>query len=95
MEFEWDLTKESVNIKKHGVTFAEASTCFSDPDGIQLVDSTHSQVEKRYFWVGESASGRVLTTRFTLRNDTIRIFGSAEWRKFRRLYDETTKTKRR
>lgn len=95
MEFEWDLTKESTNIKKHGVTFAEASTCFSDPVGIQFIDSTHSQLEERFFWVGKSCTGRILTTRFTLRANTVRIFGSAEWRKFRRLYDETTKTKRR
>jgi uncharacterized DUF497 family protein len=95
MEFEWDLTKESVNIKKHGVTFTEASTCFNDSAGIQFTDSTHSQLEKRFFWVGESSAGRILTTRFTLRGDTIRIFGSAEWRKFRRLYDEATKTKGR
>lgn len=95
MEFEWDLKKESANIKKHGVTFSEAVTCFSDIKGIQLVDAAHSQREPRYFWVGASSTKRILTTRFTMRGDSIRIIGSAAWSKFRRLYYETAKTKRR
>ncbi len=49
MEFEWDLSKESENIRKHSVTFGEASSCFSDPQGIQLMDSEHSKSEVRYF----------------------------------------------
>lgn len=31
MKFEWDDTKAANNIKKHGVTFNEASTVFGDP----------------------------------------------------------------
>jgi uncharacterized protein len=91
MEFEWDLSKESENIRKHSVTFGEAATCFSDPQGIQLMDSEHSKSEVRYFWIGMSSGGRILTTRFTLRGDVIRIIGSADWRKFRRIYSEATK----
>jgi uncharacterized DUF497 family protein len=92
VEFEWDLAKEIENKKKHGVSFSEAIECFADPRGIQLVDRKHSKSETRLYWVGESESGRILTTRFTKRGSTIRIIGSAEWRKFRRLY-ETTKNK--
>ena len=93
MEFEWDLSKEWVNVRKHGVTFAEAVESFFDPHGFQLVDVKHSRAEGRFYWVGKSESGRVLTTRFTRRGQKIRIIGSAEWRKFRRFYDETTKPK--
>ncbi len=92
VEFEWDLSKESENIRKHGITFLEAASCFEDSNGFQLIDSKHSESEQRFFWVGKSSSGKILTTRFTLRRDKIRIFGSAEWRKFRGLYFETTKT---
>lgn len=88
MEFEWDLTKEKENIEKHRCTFIEATECFSDPKGIQLVDAEHSKTEERFYWVGKSRSGRLLTTRFTRRDKHIRIFGCAEWRKFRRLYNE-------
>ncbi len=90
MEFEWDLSKEWVNIRKHGVTFSEAVESFLDPHGFQLVDGKHSQQEGRFYWVGRSKTGRVLTTRFTRRGQKIRIIGSAEWRKFRRLYETTT-----
>ena len=93
MEFEWDLAKESENIRKHSVTFVEASTTFSDPHGIQLRDTEHSKSEVRHFWIGKSSNGRVLTTRFTLRSDVIRIIGSADWRKFRRIYFEAAKDK--
>ncbi|MCP5463592.1 MAG: BrnT family toxin [Deltaproteobacteria bacterium] len=93
MEFEWNTKKEMENIKKHGVCFLEAIETFSDPNGIQLVDVKNSDEEKRYYWVGKTIKGRVLTTRFTFRDETFRIFGSAEWRKFRRLYYEATKNK--
>lgn len=91
MEFEWDADKEAKNISTHGCTFTEAVEAFGDPQGIKLVDKKHSGKEKRFYWVGRSASGRILTTRFTIRGKTIRIIGCAEWRKFRRLYIEATK----
>jgi hypothetical protein len=91
MEFEWDASKEADNLRKHSVSFAEAVESFFDPHGLLLVDEKHSRVEERFYWVGTSASGRVLTTRFTRRGTKIRIIGSAEWREFRRLYSEKAK----
>ena len=90
MEFEWDLAKELINVRKHGVWFVEAVQCFHDPNGFQMADVNHSGQESRFYWIGKSQSGRVLTTRFTRRGMKIRIIGSAAWRKFRKLYDETT-----
>jgi uncharacterized DUF497 family protein len=31
LEFEWDKAKAKVNLKKHGVSFEEASSIFGDP----------------------------------------------------------------
>jgi uncharacterized DUF497 family protein len=93
MEFEWDLSKEIENLQKHGIDFMEAIETFSDRNGFQLKDAKHSIVETRFFWVGKSRNGKVITTRFTRRGDIIRIFGAASWRKFGRLYNERTKTK--
>ncbi len=90
VEFEWDLSKELENLRRHRVSFLEAVESFSDPDGFQLTDVKHSQTEPRFYWIGRSGSGRTLTTRFTRRGNVIRIIGSACWRKFRRLYDERT-----
>lgn len=91
MEFEWDIKKELENIKKHGVSFQEAVECFTDKGAIQLDDGKHSQGETRCYWVGRTKAGRVLTTRFTCRGSTIRIIGSGEWRKGRKLYNERAK----
>ena len=92
MEFEWDAAKEELNILKHGVSFSEAASAFWDPNGFVLEDRMHSSEETRYYHVGMSRNERVLTTRFTYRHEIIRIIGSAEWRKFRRLYYERTQT---
>lgn len=91
VEFEWDASKEIGNVKKHKMTFHEASETFFDSQGFQLTDKKRSRKEKRFFWVGKSDSGRILTTWFTHRQSMICIIGSAEWRKFRRFYYETTK----
>lgn len=92
MEFEWDATKEVSNISKHGVSFANSIETFFDPNGFKLVDHNHSDKEPRFYWVGQTKKNRVLTTWFSERDSIIRIIGCAEWRKFRRLYYETTKS---
>ena len=93
MEFEWDLSKEQANTVKHGHTFSEAIEAFQDPQGVQLVDQKHSSKEKRFYWVGKSTSGKILTVWFTRRKTKVRIIGCAEWRKFRSVYYEATKIK--
>jgi hypothetical protein len=40
MEFEWDSRKSDVNLKKHGISFHEASTVFGDPLALTFNDST-------------------------------------------------------
>jgi uncharacterized DUF497 family protein len=40
--FEWDPEKAKRNIRKHQVSFAEASIVFSDPLAITLHDADHS-----------------------------------------------------
>lgn len=94
MDFEWDETKERQNVRKHSVTFLEAVESFSDPMGFVLIDKKHSKTEERFYWIGKIASGRILTTRFTRRGDKIRIIGSAEWREYRKIYNEKAKFKK-
>ena len=93
MEFEWDLTKEQANIKKHSHSFSDAVEAFQDPRGVQLVDERHSEKEKRFYWVGKVSSGKILTVWFTRRKNKVRIIGCAEWRKFRSIYYEATQIK--
>ena len=42
---EWDRSKALANLKKHGVTFEEASTAFGDPLSMTIPDPEHSVEE--------------------------------------------------
>ncbi|MBI2335229.1 MAG: BrnT family toxin [Deltaproteobacteria bacterium] len=88
--FEWDFEKELQNIQKHGVTFDEALQVFTDPKVIHLEDESHSSEEDRYYAVGKTYQGCVLTVRYPWRKKVIRIFGAAYWRKWRKFYEKNT-----
>ncbi len=60
MRFEWDGKKEKTNIKKHGISFDEASSAFYDENAIQFFDPDHSQGEDRFILLGISFKLRVL-----------------------------------
>ena len=92
--FEWSLKKELENLKKHGYSFKEALEVFADPLVIHLEDPKHSSEEDRFYAVGEIASGKILTVRYTVRKTCIRIFGAASWRKWKKYYEENTKPKK-
>ncbi len=40
MKFEWDPDKSDANLKKHGISFHEASTVFGDPLAITSMTRT-------------------------------------------------------
>jgi uncharacterized DUF497 family protein len=50
--FEWDDAKASENLKKHGVSFPEASTVFADPLARTIPDPLHSDEEGRFVIFG-------------------------------------------
>lgn len=54
MNFEWDEKKNKINIKKHGISFQEASSVFSDENAILFDDVVHSRVEERFLLLGLS-----------------------------------------
>jgi len=85
--FEWDDAKDRVNCAKHGVSFEEAQGAFLDPARVIAEDVEHSQKEPRYFCFG-LVDGNVMTVRFTLRDDTIRIIGAGFWRKGKKIYEQ-------
>ena len=49
MDFEWDKQKNQINIKKHGLDFADAHKIFDSPMFVKL-DTRHEYGEER--WVG-------------------------------------------
>ncbi|MDW8215689.1 MAG: BrnT family toxin [Roseiflexaceae bacterium] len=89
-KFEWDDTKAVQNIKKHGVSFEEASTVFEDPLFITFLDEEHSFDEDRYITIGVSIKNNLLLVAHTDRGDTIRIISARKATKNeRRFYEET------
>ncbi len=78
MQFEWDSTKATANLSKHGVSFDEAKTVFDDPLYVDFYDPDHSDGENGYIIIGQSQQGRLLMVSYTERNDTIRIISSRE-----------------
>ena len=58
--FIWDADKNKTNIRKHGVSFNEASTVFSDENAILVSDEEHSDSEERFIMIGLSANLRLL-----------------------------------
>jgi uncharacterized protein len=60
IKIEWDPVKASSNLKKHGVSFEEAATAFSDDIGRLIPDPDHSDEEDRFILLGMSWSLKVL-----------------------------------
>lgn len=85
--FIWDPLKESLNIRKHGISFRTASTAFFDPHRKIFVDGKHSRDAERYFCVGKVAD-KIVTVRFVYRGQHIRIIGAGHWRQGRKYYEE-------
>lgn len=54
--FEWDQNKANTNLQKHGVSFDEAVTVFTDPLAITITDATHSDTEARFIDLGLSSA---------------------------------------
>lgn len=74
--FEWDTAKSRANVRKHGVTFEEARSCFYDPRQIGFYDPDHSDDEDRELLIAHSNQGRVLIVSYTMRTDVIRIISA-------------------
>jgi uncharacterized DUF497 family protein len=88
MEFEWDEIKNRDNIEKHGVSFYDAQDAFFDYKRIIAADIKHStKSEKRYFCFG-MVRDRIMTVRFIIRHNRIRIFGAGYWREGRKKYEK-------
>lgn len=60
IRFEWDPRKNAANQRKHGVSFEEAQTVFSDERALLIDDPDHSAEEDRFIMLGLSAALRTL-----------------------------------
>lgn len=89
MEFEWDPRKSDINLKKHGVSFHEASTVFGDPLSITFNDPDHSIGEHRLLTFGYSRMNQLLAVVHTERHGKTRIISARRViRQERKIYED-------
>jgi len=86
--FEWDVEKDALNQKRHGIAFEDAKYVFNDPFKVILPDLYHSEKEER--WLAIGIVNRVLFVVFTERGENvIRIISARTGTKAEeRLYND-------
>ena len=67
VEFVWDERKNAMNLKKQGISFEEAKTCFEDEYGRVFFDAEHSAREDRSILIALSKNLKTLVVVFTER----------------------------
>ena len=87
--FEWEPKKSASNEEKHGVSFEEAKTVFTDQFARLIADPDHSEKEDRFILLGTSIHSRLLVVCHCVRtNDSIRIISARKADKQeRKLYE--------
>lgn len=68
MKFDWDENKNIENIKKHKVSFEEATSIFLNPV-LEEPDVNHSEMEDRYVAIGISSFLRELIVCYCIREN--------------------------
>ena len=77
LSFEWDEKKNASNTKKHGISFEEAKSVFTDQFARLISDPDHSDDEDRFILLGTSIHSRLLVVCHCIReNDSIRIISA-------------------
>ena len=77
MEFEFDPAKAAGNLRKHGVSFADAEGVFADPLALHRADPD-AEGEERSVAVGEDWLGQVMVVVYTFAQRSHQIdFGSS------------------
>ena len=60
IHFTWDPRRAASNQQKHGVSFEEARSAFSDANALLINDPDHSDDEDRFILLGLSSNPRLV-----------------------------------
>ena len=79
--FEWNNEKEKRNIKKHKISFKQATFVFEDPKMLSIPDLEHSEKEERWLTIGIIENKFLVVISHTIKfisdeNITIRIISA-------------------
>ena len=87
--FEWDDGNRLKNWLTHQVSFTECEEVFFNRPLLLANDMKHSQIEKRYYVLGQTNGKRPLFIAFTLRTNKIRVISARDMsREERQKYAE-------
>ncbi len=75
MEFQFDPAKAVGNLRKHGVSFADAEGVFMDPLALHRLDPD-AEGEERFVAIGAGSAGHLLVVVYTLRSEAIRLISA-------------------
>lgn len=75
MEFQFDPAKAAGNLRKHGVSFADAEAVFMDPLALHRIDPD-AEGEERFVAIGAGSAGPLLVVVYTLRGEAIRLISA-------------------
>jgi uncharacterized DUF497 family protein len=85
LRFTWNEIKAATNYEKHGVSFEEAKTVFSDEFGRLIADPEHSDEEDRFLLLGLGSRLHLLIVCHCYRDDDlIRIISARKANKLER-----------
>jgi uncharacterized DUF497 family protein len=86
LRFSWDARKAKSNLDRHGVSFEEAQSVFSDEHAVLIDDPDDSVGEDRFLILGLGMALRVLMVCHCLRDegDEIRIISARRADRFER-----------
>jgi uncharacterized DUF497 family protein len=88
MQFEWDPVKAASNLRKHGVSFDEAMSVFSDTLATTFPDDEHSLNEIREVTIGRSKRHRLVAVSHCERRGRIRIISARKLTRAERTHYE-------
>lgn len=74
MRYQWDPNKAAINLRKHGVDFADAVSVFSDDFALSFEDTRFD--EERYVVIGADLLDRILVIVYTWRNKEVRLISA-------------------
>jgi uncharacterized protein len=74
VSFEWDPKKAATNLRKHGITFSEATGVFADEFAVTIPDA--SEDEERFVTLGAGTRERILVVVYCYRGKAIRIISA-------------------
>ena len=90
MEFEWDINKNNENVRRHHISFDDATTIWNGP--VLLIPSFQiHHGEARFVAIGV-LKGREISVVYTIREERIRIISARRARAYeRKAYRESQK----